>query len=81
MAAQVHIPQWGMAMKEGKIACWLKKEGASVQEGEPLFEVETEKITNTAEVDVTGMVNFRDEMREEFNDDQIIESVKKFLKG
>ncbi len=26
MAAQVHMPQWGMAMKEGKIACWLKKE-------------------------------------------------------
>ena len=45
-----------MAMKEGKITRWLKKEGDSVQEGEPLFEVETEKITNTAEAVASGIL-------------------------
>jgi len=30
-------------MHEGKIVEWLKKEGQAVQEGEPLFLVETDK--------------------------------------
>jgi pyruvate dehydrogenase E2 component (dihydrolipoamide acetyltransferase) len=50
------MPQWGMAMTEGKITSWLKKEGEPVQKGEPLFEVETSKITNTAEAVAGGIL-------------------------
>jgi len=56
MAVQVHMPQWGMAMTEGKITQWLKHEGEAVQKGDPLFEVETEKITNTAEAIASGVL-------------------------
>ena len=58
MAVQVHMPQWGMAMTEGKITQWLKNEGDPVEKGDPLFEVETEKITNTAEA-VAGGILYR----------------------
>ncbi len=36
-------------MKDGKITRWFKQEGDSVNKGENLFEVETEKITKKVE--------------------------------
>jgi len=50
------MPKWGMTMKEGKITKWFKKEGDSVQQGENLFEVETEKITNKVEAPASGIL-------------------------
>jgi pyruvate dehydrogenase E2 component (dihydrolipoamide acetyltransferase) len=44
----------GMTMKVGKISKWYKNEGDSVEKGEDLFEVETEKITNKIEAPESG---------------------------
>jgi pyruvate dehydrogenase E2 component (dihydrolipoamide acetyltransferase) len=52
MATEIRLPQWGMGMREGTIVQWLKKEGEPVNEGEPLVEVEAEKVTS--EVIATG---------------------------
>ncbi len=52
MATEIRLPQWGMGMREGTIVQWHKKEGESVNEGEPLVEVEAEKVTS--EVIATG---------------------------
>jgi len=41
-------------MQEGKINLWLKREGEAVQKGEPIAEVETEKITNVVEAPASG---------------------------
>lgn len=54
MAIHVTMPKWGLTMKEGKVTKWFKKEGDSVQKGEALFEVETEKITNRVESPGSG---------------------------
>lgn len=43
-----------MTMKVGKVSKWYKKEGDTVEKGENLFEVETEKITNKVESPETG---------------------------
>lgn len=43
-----------MTMKMGKVSKWFKNEGDSVEKGENLFEVETEKITNRIESSGTG---------------------------
>lgn len=56
MATEVVMPKWGLTMKEGKISRWFKAEGDSVQKGEPLFEVETSKITNSVEAPATGVL-------------------------
>lgn len=56
MAIHVAMPKWGLTMKKGKVTKWFKKEGDSVQEGEALFEVETEKITNKVEAPASGIL-------------------------
>lgn len=38
------VPQLGESVVEARIARWLKKEGDAVQTGEPVVELETEKI-------------------------------------
>jgi pyruvate dehydrogenase E2 component (dihydrolipoamide acetyltransferase) len=35
------MPKWDLAMKEGRITQWFKKEGEKVDAGEDLFEVKT----------------------------------------
>ena len=56
MSVNVTMPKMGMTMKEGKVSKWLKHEGDSVEKGEILFEVETEKITNKIESPKTGIL-------------------------
>lgn len=56
MAIHITMPKWGLTMKQGKVTKWFKKEGDSVQKGEVLFEVETEKITNKVEAPASGIL-------------------------
>ena len=56
MAKVVVMPKLGLTMTEGTISSWLKKEGEAVKEGEPMFEVETDKLTNTIEASATGIL-------------------------
>lgn len=57
MANEVIMPKWGLTMKEGKVVRWLKGEGDTVEAGEPLFEVETDKITNSVEAPASGVLS------------------------
>jgi pyruvate dehydrogenase E2 component (dihydrolipoamide acetyltransferase) len=50
------MPKLGLTMTEGTVSSWLKKEGDEVKEGEPLFEVETDKLTNTIEAPASGIL-------------------------
>lgn len=54
MASEIVMPKWGMSMQEGLILQWLKQEGEPVAEGEPLLEVETEKMTSVVESPAAG---------------------------
>lgn len=56
MATEVAMPKWGLTMKEGKISRWFKAEGDPVDKGEPLFEVETSKITNAVAAPAAGIL-------------------------
>ena len=56
MATEVLLPQWGMEMQDGTIVKWLKKEGDTVEEGEPLVEVETAKLETEMESIASGVV-------------------------
>ena len=57
MAADIVLPQWGMEMQDGVIVRWLKKEGDSVEEGEPLVEIETAKMQTELESTVAGVLD------------------------
>ena len=51
-----YLPKLGMDMEEGVIGSWLKAEGDSVQKGEPLAEIETDKAVVTVESSLSGVV-------------------------
>ena len=57
MASEIVLPQWGMEMQDGVIVRWLKNEGDSVQEGEPLVEIETAKMQTELESTVSGVLD------------------------
>ncbi|MER3405924.1 MAG: hypothetical protein C4289_12820, partial [Chloroflexota bacterium] len=44
MPSPLTMPQLGITMIEGKITRWLKREGETVAAGEPVCEIETDKI-------------------------------------
>lgn len=56
MASVVEMPKLSDTMEEGGIANWLKKEGDSVKEGEPLVEIETDKATQEYESPAEGVI-------------------------
>jgi len=56
VADQVILPRLGQGMESGTIVRWLKSEGDEVQKGEPLFELDTDKVTQEVEADVGGVL-------------------------
>jgi pyruvate dehydrogenase E2 component (dihydrolipoamide acetyltransferase) len=48
------MPALGMAQETGKVVRWLKADGAQVAKGEPLLEVETDKVTVEIEAPADG---------------------------
>lgn len=54
MASIVIMPKQGLMMEEGTLINWIVKEGGKVVAGEPLFEMETDKLTITINADVSG---------------------------
>lgn len=45
MAIEITVPRLGWSMEEGTFAGWLKQSGDSVSAGEPLFALESDKVT------------------------------------
>lgn len=56
MRVDVCMPKFGMTMTEGTISRWLKKEGDFVTQNEPIVEIETQKIVNSVDSPVTGVL-------------------------
>ena len=56
MATQLILPRLGQGMESGTIVRWLKAEGDSVAQGEPLYELDTEKVTQEVESDAEGVL-------------------------
>src|SRR5579863_9380191 len=50
----VEMPKMGDTMEEGKILRWIKQEGDPVKKGEPLAEVETDKVNIEIEAFASG---------------------------
>lgn len=50
----VKMPKWGIEMEEGTITSWLIDEGADVEKGVDLIDIETSKIVNTLESPYSG---------------------------
>ena len=56
MATEVKLPRLGQGMESGTIVKWLKSEGEPVEKGEPLYELDTDKVTQEVEAEATGVL-------------------------
>ena len=56
MANEVKLPRLGQGMESGTIVKWLKAEGEPVEKGEPLYELDTDKVTQEVEADASGVL-------------------------
>lgn len=54
MRKEVIMPKIGLDMEEGTISKWLKGAGDTVKEGEPLVDIETDKVVTTVESSLDG---------------------------
>jgi len=52
----VIMPQLGETVTEGTVANWYKKVGDAVKADEPLFEVETDKVTTEIPAIASGVL-------------------------
>jgi pyruvate dehydrogenase E2 component (dihydrolipoamide acetyltransferase) len=56
MATEIKLPRLGQGMESGTIVKWLKSEGDQVEKGEPLYELDTDKVTQEVEADASGVL-------------------------
>jgi pyruvate dehydrogenase E2 component (dihydrolipoamide acetyltransferase) len=56
MASEVKLPRLGQGMESGVLVKWLKSEGAPVEKGEPLYELDTDKVTQEVESPLSGVL-------------------------
>ena len=62
MAAELKVPTLGMDMEEATIVRWLVEEGAEVEKGEPVLEIDTDKTSFEIEAPAGGIIrNLRGE--------------------
>ena len=56
VANEVILPRLGQGMESGTIVRWLKSEGDAVEKGEPLYELDTDKVTQEVEAEASGVL-------------------------
>ena len=66
MASEVKIPRLGQGMESGTVVKWLKQEGERVEKGEPLYELDTDKVTQEVEAEADGVLRIVGEPGEEY---------------
>jgi len=59
MAIEVKIPPMGESITSGVLAKWHVKDGDIVKKDQPLFELETDKITSEGTAETAGKITFK----------------------
>src|SRR5438477_13080246 len=56
MIIEVKVPSVGESVTSGVVSAWHKKSGEFVNEGEPLFALETDKVSTDIVADNSGVI-------------------------
>ena len=56
MEKELKMPKLRPEMEQAVLCAWLKEEGDTVEAGEPLFEIETDKVVNQIEATESGIL-------------------------
>jgi pyruvate/2-oxoglutarate dehydrogenase complex dihydrolipoamide acyltransferase (E2) component len=50
------VPKLGLTMKEGTVAVWHAEVGSTLTVGQPVFDIETEKVTSECAAEAAGLL-------------------------
>jgi pyruvate/2-oxoglutarate dehydrogenase complex dihydrolipoamide acyltransferase (E2) component len=56
MAIVIRIPKLGMEMTEGTLAAWLVADGTAVDQDQPIYELETDKVSTEITAPIAGIL-------------------------
>ncbi|QIN78548.1 2-oxo acid dehydrogenase subunit E2 [Rubrobacter marinus] len=56
MATELKVPKLGMDMEEANILRWIVEEGQSVEKGDPVLEIDTDKVSYEVEANADGVI-------------------------
>jgi 2-oxoglutarate dehydrogenase E2 component (dihydrolipoamide succinyltransferase) len=72
----VKIPPMGESITSGVLAKWHVADGASVRRDQPLFELETDKITSEATAEASGVIRLAVKAGEEVRIGQVVATIE-----
>jgi pyruvate/2-oxoglutarate dehydrogenase complex dihydrolipoamide acyltransferase (E2) component len=61
VATPLNIPKLGVSMTEGTLVEWLVDDGATVNAGDVIYRLETDKVENDVEAPTAGVVHITGE--------------------
>src|SRR3712207_3226078 len=56
MAAELKVPKLGMDMEEAHILRWIVEDGDEVGKGDPVIEIDTDKVSYEVEANADGVI-------------------------
>ena len=75
MAIEVKIPPMGESITSGVLAKWHVNDGDIVKKDQPLFELETDKITSEGTAEAAGRITFQVAAGAEVKIGQVVASI------
>jgi 2-oxoglutarate dehydrogenase E2 component (dihydrolipoamide succinyltransferase) len=76
MAIEIKIPSVGESIQEALLTEWFKKDGDSVKKDEPLFIIETDKVTLEIEAETDGVLEIKVEAGKTVSIGQVVGIIK-----
>ena len=81
MATEVKVPSMGESITSGILSAWLVKDGDFVTKEQPIYELETDKITSEATAEVSGIIQFKVEQDAEVDIGSIVATIDETAKA
>jgi 2-oxoglutarate dehydrogenase E2 component (dihydrolipoamide succinyltransferase) len=81
MATEVKVPAMGESISSGILAAWHVKSGDYVEEGQTIYELETDKITSEANAEVSGVITIEVDADEEVEIGQVVATIDESAEG
>ena len=53
---ELRLPKLGMEMTEGTLAEWLVEDGSTIAQDQPIYVLETDKVTNEVSAPLAGVL-------------------------
>jgi 2-oxoglutarate dehydrogenase E2 component (dihydrolipoamide succinyltransferase) len=75
MSIEVKIPAVGESITSGLLSSWLKKDGESVKDGEPILTLETDKISAEIPAPGSGAIRIQVEAGQEVKIGQVVATI------